>query len=480
MSVRAAVTRDLDGLRRRFAEHGQEHVFQFWDALDAAARDRLARQAESIDLAALDRVREDTARLLAPGSRTLAPAPVVRLPERGGDASSWRAAVELGDELLASGAVGVMVVAGGQGTRLGFDGPKGTFPIGPVTTRSLFELQAQKIRGVGRRFGRPVPWYVMTSRATDASTRSFFERSDWFGLPKDDVFVFCQGMVPALDFDGRLLLEQPDRIAEAPDGHGGSIPALAASGALGDMERRGVGTISYYQVDNPLARLADAAYLGFHAAARAEMSAKVVRKREPGEKMGVVARLGGAQGRVGIVEYTELDDPHRLARDAEGELVYWAGSIAAHVFEVGFLRRVAADVDRCLPFHASAKKIPYLDDVGRPVRPTRPNGTKLERFVFDALPHAARSAVVEARRQEEYSPVKNAEGEDSPATARRALVAQYRAWLEAGGIPLPGGDAPWIELDHSVIDGPDDARQSQLRDAAQAGDAIRIGQGAHA
>jgi UDP-N-acetylglucosamine/UDP-N-acetylgalactosamine diphosphorylase len=155
--VRAAVTRDLDGLRRRFAEHGQEHVFRFWDALDEEARERLARQAESIDLAALDRVRAETARRLTPGVRRLAPAPIVRLPERGGDASSWRAATELGEELLAAGGVGVMVVAGGQGTRLGFEGPKGTFPIGPVTGRSLFELQAQKIRGVRAASRSPCP-----------------------------------------------------------------------------------------------------------------------------------------------------------------------------------------------------------------------------------------------------------------------------------------------------------------------------------
>jgi UDP-N-acetylglucosamine/UDP-N-acetylgalactosamine diphosphorylase len=477
--VRAAVTRDLDGLRRRFAEHGQDHVFRFWDALDAEARERLARQAESIDLAALDRVRQDTARLLAPGSRALAPAPIVRLPERGGDASAWSAARERGETLLARGAVGVLVVAGGQGTRLGFDGPKGTFPIGPVSRRSLFELQAQKIRGVRRRFGRPVPWYVMMSQATDAATRAFFERADWFGLPKDDVFLFCQGMVPALDFEGRLLLERADRIAESPDGHGGSIPALAASGALDDMEQRGVTALSYYQVDNPLVRLADPEYLGFHAGARAEMSCKVIRKRDPNEKMGVVARVGGAAGRVGIVEYTELDDDHRFARDAGGELVYWAGSIAAHVFETSFLRRVAADVESCLPFHASAKKIPCLDAEGRLLRPAQPNGYKLERFVFDALPHAERVAVVEVRREEEYAPVKNAEGDDSPDSARRALLSQYRAWLEAGAIRVPAG-APWIELDHSVIDGPDDARRIHLRDAAQAGDAIRIGHGAQA
>jgi UDP-N-acetylglucosamine/UDP-N-acetylgalactosamine diphosphorylase len=477
--VRAAVTRDLAGLRRRFAEHGQEHVFHFWDALDAAARERLARQAESIDLAALDRVRGETARRLAPGTRRLAPAPIVRLPERGGDASSWRAATELGEELLASGGVGVMVVAGGQGTRLGFDGPKGTFPIGPVTRRSLFELQAQKIRGVRRRFARPVPWYVMTSQATDAATRAFFEGADWFGLPKDDVFVFCQGMVPAIDLEGRLILEKPDRIAEAPDGHGGSIPALARSGALDDLERRGIRTLSYYQVDNPLVRVADAAYLGFHAGAQAEMSCKVIRKRDPHEKMGVVARLGGPEGRVGIVEYTELDDANRLARDAEGELQYWAGSIAAHAFETAFLRRIAADVDGSLPFHASLKKIPGVDPAGRALRPAQPNGYKLERFVFDALPLAARTAIVEARREEEYAPVKNAEGEDSPETTRRALVAQYRRWLEAGAIRLPAG-APWIEIDHSVIDGCEDARRIQLGEAAQAGEAIRIGGGGQA
>jgi UDP-N-acetylglucosamine/UDP-N-acetylgalactosamine diphosphorylase len=149
------------------------------------------------------------------------------------------------------------------------------------------------------------------------------------------------------------------------------------------------------------------------------------------------------------------------------------------VFETAFLRRVAGDVERCLPFHASAKKIPCVDAAGRPALPAQPNGTKLERFVFDALPHAARTAIVEVRREEEYSPVKNADGDDSPATARRALVAQYRAWLEAGGVRVPDG-APWIEVDHSVIDGPDDARRSGLRDAAQAGDAIRIGRGAHA
>jgi UDP-N-acetylglucosamine/UDP-N-acetylgalactosamine diphosphorylase len=293
-------TEDLGALRSRFAEYGQEHVFRFWAELDTSARERLARQAEAIDLPTLARIRNATQEMLAPGGRELEPARIERLPDHGGDPEARRQARERGEELIAGGVVAALVVAGGQGTRLGFDAPKGSFPLGPVSERSLFELQAQKIRGLCRHYGRPLPWYVMTSPATDAATRTFFSSHDWFGLAERDVFFFCQGTVPALDFEGRLILESRDRIAESPDGHGGSLTALEGSGALDDLEERGVTTLSYYQVDNPLVRIADPVYLGFHAAAGAEMSCKVVSKRDPMEKMGVVARSGG---QLGIVEY---------------------------------------------------------------------------------------------------------------------------------------------------------------------------------
>jgi UDP-N-acetylglucosamine/UDP-N-acetylgalactosamine diphosphorylase len=354
-----------------------------------------------------------------------------------------------------------MVVAGGQGTRLGFEGPKGLFPIGPVSGRTLFELQAQKIQGARRRAGVPIPWLVMTSPATDAATRAWLEERRFFGLPREDVVLLCQGTAPALDFEGRLILEAPGRIAESPNGHGGAFQALAESGALDLLARRGIRTISYYQVDNPLIRLADPVFLGLHDLTGAEMSAKVVRKVDPMEKVGVVARM---DGRLGVVEYTEIDDRSRTLRDAQGELVYWAGSVAIHAIETSFARRVAADAERMLPYHASAKKIPYVDADGRLVRPTEPNGHKLERFLFDALPAAERAAVVEVVRSEEYAPVKNAEGGDSPATARRALDAEVRRWLAAAGIALPA-DA-WVEVDHARIDGEEDARESGIRDAS--------------
>ncbi len=305
----------IDHLEQHYDEYGQGHVFRFWNVLDEPARRALAAQAAAIDLAELRRVHEHTRALASPGTRILEPAPVECLPAYGGNARHRAEARERGEALLRAGRVAVMVVAGGQGTRLGFEGPKGIFPLGPVTGRTLFELQAQKIRGARRRFAARIPWYVMTSPATDAPTRACFAEQKHFGLPSEDVFFLCQGMAPALDFEGRLLLESPGRIAESPNGHGGSFQALADSGALDDMSARGITTISYYQVDNPLIQLADPVFLGFHDEAGAEMSAKVVRKLDPLEKVGVLARV---DGRVGIVEYTEIDDEHRYQKDADG------------------------------------------------------------------------------------------------------------------------------------------------------------------
>ena len=278
--------------------------------------------------------------------------------------------------------------------------------------------------------------------------------------------------MPAFDFEGKLILEthliacSRTRTATAA----ALTALLESSGALDDMERRGVDTIFYYQVDNPLVRIADPAYLGFHAEAGAEMSCKVVRKADPMEKVGVVARV---DGRVGIIEYSELRDEERYARDEDGQLRYWAGSIAIHVLDTAFVRRIAADAYRLLPFHLSAKQIPYVDDTGATCKPDEPNGHKLERFVFDALAEAREVCVVETSAADEFSPLKNASGVDSAETCRAALDAQYRRWLTAGGLDLPATTRA-TEIDHSLIDSPEDVRAAGFLDLAAAGDAIRI------
>lgn len=467
-----AAARDVGTLRERLAPHGQDHVLRFWDRLEPGAREDLAAQLEALDL-------DLVARLTCPResrgpARELEVPKVERLPEHGGDAAFRTRSAECGGELLAEGRVAALVVAGGQGTRLGFPGPKGALPLGPVTGRSLFEQQAQKLRRAAARFGRPVPWLVMTSHTTDAATRELFRREGFFGLAEEDVLFFRQASLPALDDDGRILLEAPGRIALAPDGHGGCFTALAVSGVLEAIEARGITCLAYYQVDNPLVRIADPVFLGLHALRGAEMSLKVVSKRDPGEPAGtLVAR----DGRLEVVEYTEVPEQEAGRRDAAGRLVFWAMSIGIHLLEVALARRVAQDAERWLPWHVARKRVPCVDAEGRTRVPEQPNARKHERFVFDALSATRGATALEVRREDEYAPIKNPSGCLSPQSARRALVACYRRWLEEAGVSLPPGDT-LVEVDQSRIDGPDDARASGIRDATEAQPVIRLAAGA--
>ncbi|MEE2674263.1 MAG: UDPGP type 1 family protein [Myxococcota bacterium] len=459
------------------ARHEQSHVLAHWDGLDAAGRERLLSQ--------LGRLAPQLSGLIAayraglpsgseaPRKPRMEPADVVALPQPGSGTVRAESARKRGEAMLAEGRLGVFLVAGGQGTRLGFPHPKGCFPVGPVSDRSLFEIQAQKIRGLARRAGCVVPWYIMTSDATDAETREAFEENRYFGLDPGNVKIFQQEMVPAFDFEGRLILERPDRVFENPNGHGGSLTALETSGALDDMDGRGIDTLFYYQVDNPLVKIGDPVYLGFHDELGAEISCKVVRKHDPMEKVGVVARI---DGRVGVVEYTELADEERHARDDQGQLLFWAGNIAVHLLGTGFVRRLAADAFAFLPFHLSAKKIPFVDSQGRSQVPEAPNGYKLERFVFDALQAADTVCVVETTALEEFSPLKNADGVDSAQSCRRDLIAQYRRWLQAGGIEV-AQEVEAIEIDHSVIDGPGEVAAAGFKTLADAGTAVRTANG---
>jgi len=473
-----AIVERLSEIRPAFEDAGQAHVFAYWDQLDSAGQERLLGQAARLaprltELSEAWRAATQGGKAEPGVQGRLAPPEVVELPERGGDPARLDAARKRGEDMLAAGRVAAFVVAGGQGTRLGFDGPKGVYPIGPVSDRSLFALQAQKIHGVCRQSGHTMPWYVMTSPATHAGTLAHFEAHDFFGFAREDVWIFSQETVPAFDAQGRLMLERRDRIFENPDGHGGSLKALLDSGALDDMARRGIDRIFYYQVDNPLSPIADPVFIGLHDLEGAEMSCKVIRKTDPMEKVGVVAMV---DGKAGIVEYTELGDDERHLRDADGELVYWAGNIAIHCFDTEFVRRVAVDAGIWLPFHASPKQIPTLDADGEPRKPKEPNGDKLERFVFDALPHAERICVQEVRADEEFAPVKNAEGKDSPQSTRRALLDRYHEWLE--GTPLAAElQGVVIEIDHAQMDNADEARALVARDLEAARDAIRVATG---
>jgi UDP-N-acetylglucosamine/UDP-N-acetylgalactosamine diphosphorylase len=309
----------------------------------------------------------------------------------------------------------------------------------------------------------------MTSEDTDAATRASFAAAGCFGL---EVHFVRQRSLPCVDLAGVPIRVAPDRFATAPDGHGGMLAALAESGLLETLAARGIRALAYQQVDNPLARTADPLLLG-SVARGAEVATKVLRKLGAGEHLGTV---GLREGRTHVVEYTELEPEAGGARGPDGELRLWAGSFGVHAFSLDFLRRCAGRADALLPLHASPKKIPYLAADGATVAPAEPNGYKLERFVFDLLPEAVAVTLVEGVREDEYAPVKNAKGPESPDSARRALDACARRWLASAGWTLPPA-TQWIELDHSVIDGPEEAAGLPARDARAADPVVRVGPG---
>jgi len=443
---------DESAIRQRAAEAGQEHVFRFWDDLSAEGRRRLLAQLAEVDFNQLQRLIDEhvTGAEAAPLPEDLEPAPFIPLPSTDADRDDRRRMHDAGSRLLAAGRVAAFTVAGGQGTRLGYDGPKGAFPIGPVSARPLFQVFAERLLAARRTHGAPIPWYIMTSETNDRTTRDCFAEHNHFGLPAEDVRFFRQGMMPAVDFAGRLILSAPDSLARSPDGHGGSLLALARSGMLADMADRGVEHISYFQVDNPLVPPVDPVFLGYHATAGSEMSSKMARKREPKEKLGVFCLAGG---RLRVIEYSDLPDDLAEARRADGRLRFEAGSIAIHVLARSFVERLTAGGRFALPFHRAEKKIPYADDRGSTVTPDEPNGVKFERFVFDAIPMAENPIVLEIDRSREFSPVKNARGEDSPDTARRDMVRLAARMLQEAGLDVPrdADGEPTVQVEISPL-----------------------------
>jgi UDP-N-acetylglucosamine/UDP-N-acetylgalactosamine diphosphorylase len=303
----------------------------------------------------------------------------------------------------------------------------------------------------------------MTSHANHTQTEAFFADHRFFGLDRRRVHFFRQGRMPAVDFSGRILLESPAAIALSPDGHGGSLRALHRSSALDFMRAEGIDTISYFQVDNPLVRCIDPAFIGWHLVRGAEMSAKMIPKAYPEEKLGHFCLQ---RGRLIVIEYSDL--PLAVQREVDpqtGRLRFLAGSIAIHILDREFVGSMAGEGKSgspgpgpVLPFHRADKKIATIDATGKPVRPAAPNGAKFEMFIFDALPFARNALVVETRREDDFSPVKNAEGVDSPRTAREDQLRQYARWLQRAGASLAtnASGLPAVTLEISPLFGYDE------------------------
>ncbi|MEM1353289.1 MAG: UTP--glucose-1-phosphate uridylyltransferase [Planctomycetota bacterium] len=487
----AELTDRYAAAKQQLEDAGQAHVLAYYDQLDAPGQAQLLAQIEGIDWPECAALVEshvlNKPQFEMPGSVE----PVDWYPYQPGEAhrAKYIEARRVGDKLISEGKVATFTVAGGQGTRLGWDGPKGTFPATPIRELPLFNCFAEYIHNIQNRYQTTIPWYVMTSPINDAATRAFFKENSYFGLEQDNIMIFPQAMMPAFEINtGKALLAAKDALALSPNGHGGSLKALWTSGAIADMNRRGVEQIAYTQVDNPIVRMIDPLFLGLHALDHAQMSSKMLPKAYPKEKLGNICVV---DGKVAVIEYSNLPDELAEQRDEQGELSFRCGSTALHAIKVDFIEKLNTRPTQtgggsfALPWNRAEKKVPCLDEAGEPVEPESPNAVKLETFVFDALPLCDTSIVYETDRIDEFAPVKNADtpageeiAKDSPASSKQIQTERAARWLEANKVQVPrkadGTIDAVIEIPQITAIYPEDLKDQKLPKKIEPGSEVLL------
>ena len=415
---------------KKVYESGQEQIFAFWKELSDSEKKMFLDELSDIDFNSLSSLYNKTHEEIHVNDN-FQPAPFISHPINDNEKMEWEKARSTGIEYIRQGKVAAFVVAGGQGSRLGYDGPKGAFRMSPVKNKSLFQIHAEKIRKYSMKYHVTIPFFVMTSDVNHAATVAHFSENNWFGLDKKNLFIFQQNMIPSLRTDGKLVLSSKNSIFKNPDGHGGSLTALRTSGALDEMKKRGIETISYFQVDNPTVKIIDPVFIGYHVLRKSDLSSKALHKTNAEEKVGSFVQY--SNGREGVVEYSDLPKEKMYQMNADGSLAFSAGSIAIHLFERKFIETITSGGDISLPFHVAKKKIKEYTIQG----PKEIDGFKFEKFVFDALPLAERSMILETLREEEFAPVKNASGVDSVESSQTLVSNLFRSWLQKRKIHIP-------------------------------------------
>ncbi|MCR4999334.1 MAG: UDPGP type 1 family protein [Lachnospiraceae bacterium] len=388
--------------------HNQLHVLEGFDQLTATQQEGLLDQIAAIDwdmLAIAGKKQEDS-------KGEITPLESLTLDEIAAREEEFKAA---GLAAIRDHKIGAVLLAGGMGTRLGSDRPKGELNVGLTRELYIFECLINNLMDVVREAGTSIPLYIMTSEKNDADTRAFFAEHDYFGYASEDVKFFIQDMAAAVDYDGKLLMEAPGRLATSPNGNGGWFSSLARAGLLDDVHARGVEWLNIFAVDNVLQKIADPTFFGATLLHGVDCGSKVVRKANPEEKVGVMCC---EDGHPSIVEYYELSDEMANARDAKGNLVYGAGVILNYLFAVSRLEKI---MNEKMPVHVVEKKIPYITSEGTLVKPEEPNGYKFELLAVDMVRLMEQCLPYEVVREHEFAPIKNLHGVDSLDTARELL-----------------------------------------------------------
>lgn len=423
--------------------HGQEHLIKYWPGLTEDEREKLVSEIKKLDFGEINeifqRAMEQSQVISQKLDDDLKPIPQTHYESVPGlSLEKTQEYEDIGLKEISDSKVGVLLLAGGQATRLGFGHPKGMYDVGLPSRKTLFQIQAERIYRVqqmaAEKYGKEgqVTWYIMTSEHTKRPTAEYFKSHSYFGLNEENIVFFEQGTLPCFDFDGKIFLDEKYHISSAPDGNGGLYRALRTQGILADIYRRGIEHLHAHSVDNILIKVADPVFIGYCKSKNADCAAKVVQKSSPSEPVGVVCRVNGHYK---VVEYSELTDEAAERRNPDGRLTFSAGNICNHYFSSQFLMKIC-DFESKLKLHIAKKKIPYVDDNGVRQKPSEPNGIKMEKFIFDVFEFAENFICLEVARDVEFSALKNADSakKDCPSTAREDLLRLHRKYIrEAGG-----------------------------------------------
>ena len=396
---------------KKLRKYGQEHILKNYENLNEDERKKLLDQLETIDLDQINKLYESTKRTISFAGDKIEPIDYVdksALTEE--ELSKYN---KLGEEAIKQGKYSVVTMAGGQGTRLGHNGPKGTFMLGLEKDKSIFEILADSLKASKEKYGVIIPWYIMTSRENNEQTEKFFKENNYFNYDSKAIKFFKQGELPMCSEDGKLLIDENGRIKEAADGHGGIFESMRRNGVIEDMKTKGIEWAFIGPVDNVLVKMVDPTLLGVALNKGVLAAGKSVVKAGPKEKVGVFCKRNGKPG---VVEYTEITTDLAEATNEKGELVFAESHINCNLFNIRTIDEVSK---KKLPYHSAHKKAKYIDENGKLVVPEAPNAYKFESFIFDAFDMLDDMAILRVKREEEFAPVKNAEGNDSPETARK-------------------------------------------------------------
>ena len=403
-------------------KYGQEHLLNHYDKLDEKHKKQLIEQIENIDFALIKSLYQNANKEEKNEKDEITPIDYLdkyKLNDK------YKYYEDLGKRAIKEGKLAAVTMAGGQGTRLGHNGPKGTYDIGLASHKSLFELLCDSLKEEGKKYGVTIPWFIMTSKENNQATIEFFEKHKYFGNKKDqNIFFFIQGELPMVDTEGKILVNEEGLIKLAADGHGGIYESLVKSGMTKKMQHMGINWVFIGGVDNCLVKMVDPVLMGIAIDKKVTVACKSVVKANPHEKVGVFCKRNGKPN---VIEYSEITDEMAEATDENGELLYGESHILCNLFSIEAIERMGANP---LPYHVAYKKANYLDKDGKIIEPDSPNAYKFEAFLFDAFGEVDEMAVLRVKREEEFAPVKNADkaGVDCPKTARELYEKYYNLY----------------------------------------------------